>query len=133
MSENSSNAVLKFRKDDASKYQLISNLVLVNGKFGPFYTNDIAKDKRDSEVQYLIVDAMKKGPKMPERLLKVKTPGEEKAKILTGLFKKKYEDGSVTWQGKDRESGIKYLFAINEQKANASAVSDAADGADVNG
>lgn len=104
---------LKFRNENdivegqpKPKFKMAGLLVSRNNQYGPFL---VSKDAQDGQPVYVINDVKeKKHDKYPDRWLKVKAPGTEDYKIICGLFKKKYDDGSIAYTGKDRETNIKY-------------------------
>lgn len=59
-----------------------------------------------------------RGPKSlkPKYLLKFKTSKEDQGVILTGLFEKVYSDGTKSFGGKNRDTGVKYGLFFNEAK-----------------
>ena len=59
-----------------------------------------------------------RGPKSlrPKYLLKFKTSKEDQGVILTGLFEKVYTDGTKSFGGKNRDTGVKYGLFFNEAK-----------------
>lgn len=104
---------LKFRNEEGleegqpkPKYQMAGVLVGRANQYGPFL---VSKDATDEQPIYIINDVKeKKTDKHPDRLLKVKVPGSDEFEIICGLYKKRYEDGTIAYTGKNRDTSIRY-------------------------